>query len=102
MKIEEVLIENPRSYFYDIIFNFSIIIEKMKINKCLLLDKSEYLNKIYQSKDLSKTYQKKTKFTIEQQINAFNTLYDPSLEHTIRSYMFLLFVEMNIDYLSFI
>ncbi|CAF3724623.1 unnamed protein product [Rotaria sp. Silwood1] len=56
-------------------------------NQSVLSDQSEYLNEIYQSKDLhklltfqsSKIYPKKTKFTIEQQIDAFNTLYDPSL-----------------------
>ncbi|CAF1526795.1 unnamed protein product [Rotaria sp. Silwood1] len=59
----------------------------MKTDQSVLSDQSEYLNEIYQSKDLhklltfqsSKIYPKKTKFTIEQQIDAFNTLYDPSL-----------------------
>ncbi|CAM4953543.1 unnamed protein product [Rotaria socialis] len=72
-KIEYVLLQNPRSYLYDIFFDFSCNIEKIKV-----------LDQIQQSNDLnfhsSKPYEANNSlYTIEQQIDAFNTLYDPTL-----------------------
>ncbi len=38
IKIEEVLISNPRSYLSNILFNFSVIIEQLKINSLIISD----------------------------------------------------------------
>ncbi|CAF1423452.1 unnamed protein product [Didymodactylos carnosus] len=91
-KIEHVLIQIPRSYLYDITFNFSIVVEKIKINHFITPDKSDVLDIIYQSKSRnyllnfhsSTPYEKKNFiYTIEQQIDAFNTFYDPILVEEI-------------------
>ncbi|CAF1411988.1 unnamed protein product [Rotaria magnacalcarata] len=87
-KIEEVLVQNPRSYLYDIFLNFSIYIEGLRIKSSLTDEQRKTLDEIYKSNDLerlqafrlSKPFQKRIiKFTIEQEIDAFNTLYDPTL-----------------------
>jgi hypothetical protein len=87
VKIEEILITYPRSHFSDIIFHFSYFVEKVKmIHFGTLKEKQSVLNEIYDSKDMQKLlefqtdkkYEKKS-FTVEQEIDAFNTLYDSNL-----------------------
>ncbi|CAF1411613.1 unnamed protein product [Adineta steineri] len=89
VKIEKILIQYPRSYFHDIIFDFAINI--MRKNTCLTPDKIEHIYIIEKSKDLSKLFtfqtsevcERKTTFTVKQQIAAFKTLYDPTLVEEI-------------------
>ncbi|CAF3926815.1 unnamed protein product [Adineta steineri] len=89
VKIEKILIQYPRSYFHDIIFDFAINI--MRKNTCLTPDKIEHIYIIEKSKDLSKLFtfqtsevcERKTTFTVKQQIAAFKTLYDPNLVEEI-------------------
>ncbi len=87
VKIEEILITYPRSHFSDIIFHFSYFVEKVKmIHFGTLKEKQSVLNEIYDSKDMQKLlefqtdkkYEKKS-FIVEQEIDAFNTLYDSNL-----------------------
>ncbi|CAF0913816.1 unnamed protein product [Didymodactylos carnosus] len=93
-KIEHVLVQNPRSSLYNITFNFSIAIEKIKINHSITPDKSADLDRISQSDNLydllnfhssTSHEQKNVIYTIEQQIDAFNTLNDPLLVEEIFS-----------------
>ncbi|CAF4272150.1 unnamed protein product, partial [Rotaria sordida] len=81
-KIERILIQNPRSYLTDIIFHFSLIVEKIKIKYSITPDKNDILDEIHRSHDLHRlinfhgsiSYDKKIfTYDIVQQIDAFYT-----------------------------